>query len=135
METTRLLVSISLNFGKTPSKYRFNDINNDEEYEEIIELKSGDICIGPFKKMTFQFLPNNAQIIRVLFIINKTSAEMFLRNNGFDERFRKFKESNNLHLISSTFTSYVLSRRECNKNVELYGSGGKHERKKQDNLK
>ena len=40
-----------LNFGQTPFRYRFNGINDDEESEEIIELKSGDICIGPFKKM------------------------------------------------------------------------------------
>ena len=91
-----------LNFGKTKTQYRFNGINDDEESEKIIDLKSGDICIGPFKKMKWQCFPNNAQIVRVLFIINKTSAELFLRNNGFDERIRKFKETNHFHLISTT---------------------------------
>ena len=117
------------NFGKTKTQYRFNGINDDEESEEIIELKSGDICIGPFKKMKSQFSPNNAQIIRVLFIINKTSAEMFLRNDGFDERIQKFKETNHFHLISTTFTFHIPSRRERDENPEYYGAGGLHERR------
>ena len=87
------------------------------------------ICIGQFKKMKSQFFPNNTQIIRVLFIIDKASAEMFLRNEGFDERIRKFKETNNFHLICTTFTSHVLSRRERDENVEIYGAGGKHSRR------
>ena len=54
---------------------------------------------------------------------------MFLRNNGFDERIRKFKETNKFHLISTTFTSHVLSRRERDENIKTYGAGGKHEKR------
>lgn len=78
--------------------------------------------------MKSQFSPNNAQIIQVVFIINKTSAEMFLRNDGFDEIIRKFKETHNSHLISKTFTSHVPSRQDRDENVELYGVGDKHEK-------
>ena len=74
-------------------------------------------------------MPNNTQIIRVLFIIDKASAEMFLLNDGFDERIRKFKEINNFHLISTKFTSHVPSRRERDENVEVYGAGGLNEKR------
>ena len=73
--------------------------------------------------------PNNAQKIRVLFIINKTSAEMFLRNDGFVERMRKFKEINNFQLISTKFTSHVPFRRERNETIEIYGAGGNHSKR------
>ena len=62
----------------------------------------------------------------MLFIVNKTSAEIFLRNNDFDERIRKFKETNNFLRISTSFTSRVPSRRERDENVQHYGAGGKH---------
>ena len=60
---------------------------------------------------------------------------MFLRNNGFDERIRKFKETNKFHLISTTFTSHVPSRRERDENVEVYGAGGMHEKRNLANSK
>ena len=79
--------------------------------------------------MKSHFFSNNAQIIRVLFIIDKTSAEMFLRNDGFDERIRKFKETSNFLLINTTITSHVPPRRERDENVQHYGAGGKHEKR------
>ena len=60
---------------------------------------------------------------------NNNNAEMFLRNDGLDERIRKFKETNNFHLISTTFTSHIPSRRERDEHVELYGAGGKQEKR------
>ena len=60
---------------------------------------------------------------------------MFLRNDGFDERIRKFKETNNFHLISTTFTFHIPSRRERDENDELYGAGGKHEKRNTGNTK
>ena len=39
-----------LNFGQAPCRYRFNGINDDEESEKIIDLKSGDIVLGRLRK-------------------------------------------------------------------------------------
>ena len=54
---------------------------------------------------------------------------MFLRNDGFDERIRKFKETNNFWLISTKFTSHVPSRWDRDETVEVYGAGGNHSRR------